>query len=357
MKVTFLLPSRGTYPTGGFKIVYEYANRLARKGYKITVVHSARILRVNNIILNSKKYISFIYRNIDRSFKPKEWFKINNDVKMIYVTNLNEKNVPDSDIIIATSWDTAVDMSHYHRKKGIKLYFIQSLETWSGPKEKVINTWKLPFKKIVISKWLQNFGYSLNEETIYIPNGLDYEKFGVDYRPEDRINNNLLMILHNDENKGSRFGIEAILKLKKSKFDINVSAFGAVEYLSALPPWINYYKNPNQSFLRALYNSAAIFLSPSLLEGFPLPPAEAMMCGCALIASDIDGHREYAKNEENSLLFKPKDILGIENCIKKLITNKELRCKLAYNGYQKIQNYNWENSVNLFESVLKIVNN
>lgn len=37
--------------------------------------------------------------------------------------------------------------------------------------------------------------------------------------------------------------------------------------------------------LRALYENAAMFLFPSLTEGFGLPPVEAMHCGCPVIAA------------------------------------------------------------------------
>ena len=33
--ITFILPRTGEEPIGGFKVVYEYANRLAKDGYHI----------------------------------------------------------------------------------------------------------------------------------------------------------------------------------------------------------------------------------------------------------------------------------------------------------------------------------
>ncbi len=43
MKVTFVLPMYLTSPSGGFKVVYEYANRLAALGHQIAIVHPRNI--------------------------------------------------------------------------------------------------------------------------------------------------------------------------------------------------------------------------------------------------------------------------------------------------------------------------
>jgi glycosyltransferase involved in cell wall biosynthesis len=47
----------------------------------------------------------------------------------------------------------------------------------------------------------------------------------------------------------------------------------------------------NQQLLK-LYRAAHAFVSPSVYEGFGLPPLEAMACGCPCLISDIPAHRE-----------------------------------------------------------------
>ena len=41
MRISFVLPCSGRYPIGGFRIVYEYANRLADRGHQVSIVHFA----------------------------------------------------------------------------------------------------------------------------------------------------------------------------------------------------------------------------------------------------------------------------------------------------------------------------
>ena len=47
----------------------------------------------------------------------------------------------------------------------------------------------------------------------------------------------------------------------------------------------------NQQLLN-LYRAAHAFVSPSVYEGFGLPPLEAMACGCPCLISDIPAHQE-----------------------------------------------------------------
>ncbi len=60
MKITFILPGPGCTPVGGYKVIYEYANRLAKLGNEVTVVHPAR-LKIDEpmlrILLKSVRYL------------------------------------------------------------------------------------------------------------------------------------------------------------------------------------------------------------------------------------------------------------------------------------------------------------
>lgn len=70
------------------------------------------------------------------------------------------------------------------------------------------------------------------------------------------------------------------------------------------------------SFLRDAYRNALALISPSLMEGFDLPSAEAMINNCLVLASDIPAHREICDNSAvyfdlqsgDDLLCKIKEI-------------------------------------------------
>jgi glycosyltransferase involved in cell wall biosynthesis len=57
--------------------------------------------------------------------------------------------------------------------------------------------------------------------------------------------------------------------------------------------------------LPALYRAASLLVYPSLLEGFGLPPAEAIAVGTPVLSSDAGSLREVVSNED--ALFDPRD--------------------------------------------------
>lgn len=350
MKINFLLPFAGNKPIGGFKIVYEYANRLSLKGHEINLIHPSFTFK-ENVFNNFKYLLRYYQRKFDKSYMP-NWFKLDEKINTLWVRSLDDKHIPDADVLIATAWRTAKCSAGLSESKGRKYYFIQHYETWNGPKEEVNATWKMPFRKIVIAKWLYEIAESMNEKAYYVPNAFDFSEFGMDIKPENRNRFSLMMLYNELEFKGSKYGLEAF-KIMKSEFpELKVCLFGVPMKPANLPEWISYYQTPERKLLRKLYNEASVFVSPSLSEGFPLPPAEAMTCGSALACTDIGGHKEYALDGETAVLFEPESSQSAVNAIKKLIDDNEFRIKTAYNGNDFIKQFTWNKAVNEFERVL-----
>lgn len=68
---------------------------------------------------------------------------------------------------------------------------------------------------------------------------------------------------------------------------------------------IIFFGAADDNALVSLYTHAEAFIFPSLMEGFGLPPLEAISCGCPVIASDIVVHREVLKDLVT--YFSPND--------------------------------------------------
>ncbi len=351
MKINFILPFAGNRPIGGFKIIYEYANRLSERGHRVNLIHPSYTFR-EDFLRNSKYFASYYYRKLNKSYVP-NWFELNKNVNVMWVRSIENRFIPDADILIASAWRTAKCSLRLDSDKGKKFYFIQHYETWNGPEDEVNETWKMPFKKIVISKWLQQIAESLGEKAEYIPNGLDFNEFSLDNDPADRDPNRVMMLFNELKFKGCESGIQALVELKKEKKFLEADLFGVCDRPTSLPEWIKYYKSPDRKLLRKLYNECAVFISPSLSEGFGLTSAEAMMCGASLAASLTGGHMEFAIDGETALMFEPGNAGQIKEKVLKLINDNELRIRLALKGNEFIQKFTWEKAVNSFENVLK----
>lgn len=107
---------------------------------------------------------------------------------------------------------------------------------------------------------------------------------------------------------------------------------------------MNIIRPQNDMEIAHVYKSCDIFISTSWWEGFGLPPIEAMGCGCATIVSDSGGVNEYARPTENCLMYKPKDIEGLKNCLSILFNNPTMRHQLSMNGYNTAKKFNWDRS-------------
>jgi glycosyltransferase involved in cell wall biosynthesis len=353
VKITFLAPGYIWGPSGGIRVVYEYANRLTSRGHEVCVVHPRR-LNHSSPSAPLTGYHSLREGIIDLYSRVKtpsiKWQPVDPRVKLHYVPSSDSRHVPDGDAIFATGWHTVESVLECPESKGEKCYLIQGYETWMGPKELVDATWRSPLHKVVIAKWLVDLGKDLGcNDLTYIPNAIDHDRYKLKRPIEDRPRQ-VSMLFSPGRIKGSREGIEALTIVREKYPDLKAVFFSTSRRISSVPPWIDYHRNPPQDFLiDEIYNRSRIFLAPSWTEGSPLPPAEAACCGCALVATDIAGFREYIQNGVTGLLSPPKDAQALAANLLLLLENDDLRQRLARASNAFVTRFNWEQSTDLLE--------
>ncbi|MCZ6528673.1 MAG: MSMEG_0565 family glycosyltransferase [Candidatus Dadabacteria bacterium] len=115
--------------------------------------------------------------------------------------------------------------------------------------------------------------------------------------------------------------------------------------------------NVPESKMQSLYNSADVFVFPSIKEGWGLVVQEAMAAGVPVIASGIEPMTEYLVDEENSLLISPMDYDEMAQKIIMVFDNLGLRSKLIENGRSTANIYSWENAarkhIDFYNEILK----
>lgn len=348
-KINFILPSFPLRPGGGHKIMYEYANRLAKEGYDICIYHVFTILNV-------KYKLHWLKRIYIHLFYPKSvpaWFSFEKNVKCQHVELLTDENIRDADVSVSTMWATAVDMSKLSKNKGLKINLIQDYETWLGTEQQVHDSYKLPMKHVVISDYLADIVENVTSkrpEVLY--NAIDKTAFYIKNDIDDRNPYSVAMLYSTEERKGTEFGMAALRECKKIVPELSVELFGVYPKPKGLEDWIHYTQKPND--LMGLYNSVAIYFTPSNKEGWALPPAEALSCGCALVCTNIGGHEAYAKNQETALMVEPRNVEDMVEKLSKLLKNNEYRITLAHKGNMHVQNFTWEVAVNKMKNIMNI---
>lgn len=92
--------------------------------------------------------------------------------------------------------------------------------------------------------------------------------------------------------------------------------------------------------LCALYSSCAVFVYPTLYEGFGLPPLEAMSCGAAVVTSDIPVMRESVG--EAAVRVDPNSVTGLAQAITNVLENPGMREQLSQAGIEQAGRFTWE---------------
>ena len=347
-RITFVLPGLITVPMGGVKVVNRLASLLSDRGYKVTLVYP---LKLEMGSINNLK--NLIKNHLDKRNKVSTnlYYQPSSKVDAIVVKEISEKYIPDCDYIIAVGWQTAGAISSLSGRKGKKFYFLQSFEAYFLSSNKVLETYKLPLKKIAISSWILKEMIKLGHKAVGpIGNSINLEEFYIDKNIEKT--NDVLMLYHPAKIKNAKFGLDVINNLKKQNSKFSATMFSAREPIHKIPEWIDVRIRPDVEELRNLYNSSKVFLSTSKWEGWGLTPMEAMACGCSVVAVKNQGIKEFLKNNENSFVIIEKDKIGAAEKITKLLKDESLREKFLQESTKTLANYSEMEISSRFENCL-----
>lgn len=349
MKINWIIPF--TFNTGGIRVIFEHANGLKAKGHDVKIFMPIIPYLFSKNYTNPRDYWNWL-KNLTRNFKNKDninidWFDL--DIPIQKIIKVNDKNIPEADVIIATAWPTAFSVIKLSKNKGKKFYFIQGYETWSGPKNKVDETWDFPnVQKIGIASWMKK----KNKDVLGpITNGIDLKQF---YCDDKTFHDNPVigMVYSPLKIKGIEDGIMAFVKAREKFPDIKLHFMGIAKD-DKVPENDKFYKNPSPEQIREFYCGCDIFISPSWQEGCQLPPMEAMACKCALIATNVGGVPDYTIPGETALISEPKNTGALTDNLMKLLDNHEKIKHFSRAGHEHIRLFTWDRAADQLEKILQ----
>lgn len=96
----------------------------------------------------------------------------------------------------------------------------------------------------------------------------------------------------------------------------------------------------NDTELVALYKKAALFVLPSLEEGFGIPLLEAMACSCPVVASNMGSLPEVGMDA--CLFFNPSSKDDMSKKISSVLSGESLRKSLIEKGLKRFKQFSWK---------------
>ena len=370
MKINFTLYS--TYMTGGVRAIFEVANGLSKRGHEVIITslegdHAWFPLKASVIYVEKPNFIKIL--NPLKQIKSRESLRYSSispvleQMKMGFEADLIKpltEAIPDCDINIATWFLTSFAV--YRSGKGKQFYFFMDFDELAEKhghyyhqlfKESLY----LPLNIITISSWLKewiNDTYGKNaivagvgiEHNIFYPRpGMlkhitGYKVMGIfrgfDYKGDtDLINALNIAALEIPELKPiivcSKDTLNGLKEKNEIKFDYS------------------FFESPSDDKLAELYSSSDLFVFASHIEGYGLPPLEAMACGTPVVTTDCRGVKDFVDDEENAILVPPKQPESIAKSIIKLYNNPDIADNLKKNGLKTAENFTWERVVDVFE--------
>ncbi|MEG4068381.1 glycosyltransferase family 4 protein [Microcoleus sp. Pol11C2] len=355
MKITFVLPTVSL--AGGIRVVSIFAERLRKRGHSVFVIslpHPQPSMRQQvKSLLRGRGWISTpenepsFFDNLGVEHKITDRYR-----------PVEDKDVPDADVVVATWWETAEWVAKLSPRKGAKAYFIQHHEIFDYlPQGRVEATWMLPMHKITISKWLVDLARTKygDREVSLAPPTVDTKQFYACPRNKQSVPTVGLMY-STIYWKGTDIALKAFSRAAENIPNLRLVAFGTGAPSSELPLPANaeYVIQPDQDKIKDYYSKCDAWLLASRSEGFGLPIIEAMACRTPVISTPAGAAPEILSGG-SGILVRPEDPEEMAKAIERICQMPNSKWQaMSEAAYAKVNNYTWEDATDHFEAALKV---
>jgi glycosyltransferase involved in cell wall biosynthesis len=353
MRITFLLPPVNL--TGGLRVVAIYAKALSSRGHKI-------------VLVSPPPPVASVRTKIKSLLAGRRWPRPTPTASPFNGLGLDHRilerwrpivdsDLPDADVVIATWWETAEWANRLSKQKGAKVYFVQGHEVYDFlPIARCRATYKMPLRKIVISRWLAEIMSSEYGETAFdlVHNGIDSSRFHATPRGKQPVPT-LGFLYHRTSVKGVDIALKVIASLYIKFPNLRVLSFGAQipEDEPLFDTRIEFHHLPTPEELRQLYATCDVWLTASRSEGFNLTAMEAMACRTPVVSTRTGWPAESIESGQNGVLTEVDDQIALEAGTAWLLTLPDTGWrKVSELSHASVRDCSWENATERFESAL-----
>ena len=159
-----------------------------------------------------------------------------------------------------------------------------------------------------------------------------------------------------NENKNHQIIIRALAKLNDSNVHYAIAGAGdKKEYLLTLADELGVAEQVHllgyRKDIAELNYVADVFCFPSIREGLPVSPIEAMACGVPVVAAKNRGTIEIVVPNENGFLFEYQNVDAVASSIKKLMDDKSLFKKFSEKAPSSVNQFRIEIIINIMRNL------
>lgn len=222
--------------------------------------------------------------------------------------------------------------------------------------------WQRVNKRIAVSQAARHSakGRLGKGDVTILPNGVEVDRFA-NAAPAHDVppGRKLLFVGRLEPRKGLPFAMRAFARLADRYPDLSLIVVGdgpERDAIDELPPAlrarVHMKGKVSYEALPTYHRASDIFISPATgAESFGIVLVEAMAAGLPVVASNIPGYREVARDGRESLLVKPSDADALAEGVAHLLDHPDEAARLGASGALRSLDYAWEQIIDQLEAV------
>ena len=218
-------------------------------------------------------------------------------------------------------------------------------------------TYRIPMPVATISSWLQEtLAAQAGRRSIVINPGIDH---GVFHPGGNRLPATVVCIGRAPEQgysfKGYPQFIKAMALVKARLPALQVIVVSPDLKALGMPFPATLVRSPGDCALAELFCRATAFVFPSLLEGFGLPPLEAMACGTPVVTTACGGVSDFARDGDNCLQVPPGNVEALAEATLRILGDRPLQARLSRAGVETAGLWTWTRTIDQMDNFLRQV--